>query len=240
MITLGASQSVAGLATSATTVNYTISGLLLNTATPPVAQAYEVLAQGQLAAAAASLYTPGGSASAMISSVMLLNTSGSAVQTVKLYMNGTAGSNQIASLVLPTSGWATYEDAAGWSVYNSLGAPVGTTVVGKNLGQAEPASTVLTSLYVTPSTVLTTKAKTVIACNNSSTATDFIRISVAIAGAADTAAQYIFGGNGTNLGVVPGDTFYAQLDIELAPTDVIRCYSANGTSAFNLFGEEIS
>ena len=120
MIALGTSQALEGSATTASTVTYTITGLAANSATPPVGTAYQVLAQGQLASSAGSMYNPGGSATALISSINLFNT-GSSLQTVNLYLGGSAGSNQIVTIVLPANGWAQYEDGQGWQVYTSAG-----------------------------------------------------------------------------------------------------------------------
>lgn len=120
MLALGASQALEGVATNATTVTYTVGGLLMSNASPPVANTYEVLAQGQLAASAGSIYNPGGSATALISSIILFNTGGT-TQTVSLYMEGTAGSNQIYTGSIPAGGWAQYEDGNGWSMYSSSG-----------------------------------------------------------------------------------------------------------------------
>jgi hypothetical protein len=120
VLALGTSQALEGTATSATTVTYTVGGLLMSSASPPVATSYEVLAQGQLASSAASIYNPGSSATALISSIILFNTGGSA-QTVSLYMEGTAGSNQIFAASIPAGGWAQYEDGNSWTVYSSSG-----------------------------------------------------------------------------------------------------------------------
>ena len=120
MLALGASQALEGVATSATTVTYTITGLLMNNASPPASTSYEQLAQGQLASSVGSIYNPGGSATALISSINLFNTGGS-TQTVSLYIGGTAGANQIATFSIPSGGWAVYEDGDGWQVLNSSG-----------------------------------------------------------------------------------------------------------------------
>lgn len=121
MIALGASTALEGFATTATTVTYTVMGLLLDTSTPPIAQGYEQLAQGQLASSAASIYNPGGTNSALVSSIHLFNTSASASQTVNLYASGTTAAHQIATVSIPSGGFATYEDGSGWKIFNSSG-----------------------------------------------------------------------------------------------------------------------
>ena len=75
MIALGASQALEGFATTATTVTYTITGLLMGSTSPPAATNYQQLAQGQFASSVASIYNPGGSSNALISNIYLYNTS---------------------------------------------------------------------------------------------------------------------------------------------------------------------
>lgn len=112
----------------------------------------------------------------------------------------------------------------------------------KVLGQSFPAAATLTTLYTVPASTQTT-VSTITVCNRSGTVVDQVRISIAPAGAADAAAQYIYGGNataGVGLAVSVLDTFSATLGITLAATDVVRVYSVNGTSTFNIFGAEES
>jgi hypothetical protein len=119
MLALGVSQQLYGIATSATTVNFTISGLLMTSASPPVATGYQVLAQGQVAASVTSMYNPGGSATALVGFINLYNT-GASPQTVSLYQGGTAAANQLCTLVIPAGGWAQY-DNDGWTVFSASG-----------------------------------------------------------------------------------------------------------------------
>jgi hypothetical protein len=55
---------------------------------------YKVLSQSQLPNAAAAQYTVPGATQAIVRSIVLVNTSGSAV-TVSLFVNGSAASNKI-------------------------------------------------------------------------------------------------------------------------------------------------
>lgn len=144
MIALGASQALEGVATSATTVTYTVSGLLLDTSTPPIAQGYSVLAQGQLASSAGSLYNPGSSNTALISSIHLMNTGGSA-ETVVLYVTGTTSADQICTMVIPAGGWATYDAGNGWTVYSASGLIVGTAGSPGGVGTPDASTIALTA-----------------------------------------------------------------------------------------------
>lgn len=102
----------------------------------------------------------------------------------------------------------------------------------KVLGQLAPAATTLTALYTVPGATKATASSIVVA--NTSSVTDTFRVSIAIAGAADTIAQYIY----RDVDVPGNDTFIATVGITLATTDVVRCFSTNGTLSFNLFGIE--
>ena len=147
-IVLGTSQALEGVATNATTVTYTISGLLLSSASPPVATGYEILAQGQLPSSAGSLYNPGGSATALISYISLFNT-GASAQTVTIYAEGTTTAHSVAAFSIPASGWAQYEGKNGWIVYTSNG--IATAV----------APLVSVSAYITATVSITTSITTV-------------------------------------------------------------------------------
>lgn len=104
----------------------------------------------------------------------------------------------------------------------------------KVLGQAKPAATTLTDLYVVPAATQTSTSSIVV-CNQSATATTF-RVSVAIAGAADALTQYQF----YDAPLDPNETKSIQLGITLGATDKVRVYSAAGTVSFSAFGVEIT
>jgi hypothetical protein len=104
----------------------------------------------------------------------------------------------------------------------------------KVLGQATPAATTSTDLYTVPAST-SAIVSTIVVCNANTTSTSF-RLSVAIAGAVLTNAQYlafdqVIGGLGTT-------TF--TLGITLAATDKIRCYAGATLVMFNVFGAELS
>jgi hypothetical protein len=114
-LTLAATQTIAGMASSASAVTYTLFGDEITGTT----DAYKVLAQGQLGASAATIYTATG-VTALVKTIMLANTTGAAV-TVSMYINGTAAANQICSLPIPANGEAFWADD-GWVVLDGSGA----------------------------------------------------------------------------------------------------------------------
>jgi hypothetical protein len=114
VITLAATGTLQGSATTATTVTATVHGMELVGAT----ETYKVLAQIQLAAAAGVVYTVPGSTTAFIKIIFLLN-QGTTNQTVVLYVNGTAATNAIMRVQLPPLGSAVYDGR--WNVYDVNG-----------------------------------------------------------------------------------------------------------------------
>src|SRR5580698_9557537 len=105
----------------------------------------------------------------------------------------------------------------------------------KVLGQAFPAAATITTLYTVPAATSST-CSTLVICNISSTAADSVSVLVKIAGAATSNQQYILFLNPMG----PNDTYTATIGITLATTDVISCFSTNGTSSFNLFGVQLT
>lgn len=104
----------------------------------------------------------------------------------------------------------------------------------KNLGQAIPAGNTLSDLYTVPGATSATGSSLVV-CNQGSADTTF-RVAHAIAGAADTPAQYLY----YDVVVYAKSSFVATLGITLAATDVVRCHSGNGLVSFNLYGVEVT
>ncbi len=102
------------------------------------------------------------------------------------------------------------------------------------LGQSNPSATTLTDLYTVPGATATTTSSLVV-CNRSATATSF-RVSVAVAGAADSNEQYLY----YDVPIPGNETFSAVLGLTLAATDVVRVYATLATLSFNLFGVEVT
>lgn len=104
----------------------------------------------------------------------------------------------------------------------------------KSLGQLAPSATTLTDLYTVPAGT-SSSISSIIVCNRGSTLTTF-RISVAVAGAADSSKQYIF----YDQALDGNSTFIATIGITLTATDKVRVYAGNSNLSFNVFGIEVS
>lgn len=102
------------------------------------------------------------------------------------------------------------------------------------LAQNYPTAATLTDAYTVPP-VTSTVVSTVFVCNQSATADSF-RVSIAVAGAADTQAQYLY----YDVSILGNATFIATVGITLAATDVLRVRSTNGTCSFNVSGVEVT
>lgn len=101
------------------------------------------------------------------------------------------------------------------------------------LAQTLPAAATLTDSYTVPAST-SVVVSTIKVCNQS-VATTF-RISVAVAGAANEAKQYIY----YDLPLAANDVYSATEGWTLATTDVIRVQSASGAVSFNIFGAKIT
>lgn len=102
----------------------------------------------------------------------------------------------------------------------------------KVLGQSNPSATTLTDAYTVPALTRTT-VSTIIVANRSAVATT-LRVSVAIAGAADDPKQYIF----YDIPILGNDTFAATIGATMGPGDVVRVYATLATLSFSIFGIE--
>lgn len=107
-VTLAATNTISGVAGTATAVTYTLNGDEISGT--PATDAFKPLAQGQLPTSVGTLYTVPGSTQALLSSIVLVNTSGVPVTGIKLFQNGTAATNQILqSLSIPANGRAVID-----------------------------------------------------------------------------------------------------------------------------------
>lgn len=103
----------------------------------------------------------------------------------------------------------------------------------KVLGQSKPGAASLTALYTVPAATSVVGSSLVV-CNQGA-ATSY-RISVAIAGAGDTAAQYL----AYDVAIPANTSDVWTIGFTLAATDVVRVYNTLATCSFNLFGQEIT
>jgi len=104
----------------------------------------------------------------------------------------------------------------------------------KVLFQSKPNATTLTDTTAVPAS-RSWVVSSIVVCNQSAVATSF-RISIAIAGAADTAAQYVY----YDVPINGNDTFVATIGVGLATTDLIRVYNTLATLSFTGLGVEIT
>lgn len=104
----------------------------------------------------------------------------------------------------------------------------------KTLGQLNPSATTLTTLYTVPAST-NTVCSSLTVCNQAATTATF-RVSVAVAGAVDAAAQYLY----YDATCPPNNSVTLTIGITLAATDVVRVYSSSSTMSFNLFGSELT
>jgi hypothetical protein len=104
----------------------------------------------------------------------------------------------------------------------------------KILAQSKPAATTLTDAYTVPAAT-SAVLSSILICNQSATATSY-RISLAIAGAGDTPAQYI----AYDRPIAGNATHEITCGITLGATDKVRVYNALATLSFNLTGVEVT
>lgn len=160
MLLLGAAETLAGVAQSASKVTCTIMGMELSGST----ETYKLLDQRQLAAAAATIYTVPGSTVAFVKSIMVVNTDTAASMTFQLFRGGTAQANAITPiLVLPPSGMASYVDGVGWQVLDSAGnlltrpstgAPLSAILTANTANQASTTEAIVSQVMNIPANYL--------------------------------------------------------------------------------------
>lgn len=102
----------------------------------------------------------------------------------------------------------------------------------KVLAQSKPSAATLSDAYTVPAATTAT-VSTITVANQSATATSF-RISVAVNGASDTAAQYLY----YDIAIPGNNTFATTIGITLGSGDIVRVYNTLATLSFNIFGVE--
>lgn len=109
--------------------------------------------------------------------------------------------------------------------------------VGAVIGQSKPVAATATKLYTVPAGNYVISSSLV--CNNQSQAVkDEIKVSVRIAGAADSAEQYLIGdaASANGLSMEINNPYIATIGLSLSAGDEIWVWSLNGTTSFNFFG----
>ena len=104
----------------------------------------------------------------------------------------------------------------------------------KVLGQSNPASQTLTTLYTAPASTQAI-GSTLSVCNLAATAATY-RVAVRSAGASIANSQYLV----YDSTVGANDTVVLTLGLTLAATDVVSVYASSASVAFSLFGVEIT
>ena len=104
----------------------------------------------------------------------------------------------------------------------------------KVLGQQEPLITTETTLYTVPA-LTQAVCSTLSICNRTTTAATF-RVRIKINNAADADAQFVC----FDAPISAKDTLLLTFGTTLGAGDVVRVYSSNADTAFQLFGSEIS
>ena len=104
----------------------------------------------------------------------------------------------------------------------------------KVLGQQEPSATTDTTLYTVPSATQAV-CSTLSVCNRAALAATF-RVRIKINNAVDDDAQYVC----FDAPIAAKDTLLLTFGATLSAGDVVRVYSSNADTAFQLFGSEIA
>lgn len=118
-LTLAGGDSLAGVADTAATITYTLTGDDRVDATGVVTSG--VLAQGQLPNAAADLLPANSGHTRFVRALRLVNTNPGLAEPFTLYANGTAAANELAHASLPAGGMGVL-DGDGWKFYDANGA----------------------------------------------------------------------------------------------------------------------
>src|SRR5512138_3552848 len=102
----------------------------------------------------------------------------------------------------------------------------------KVLGQADLAATTLTAVYTVPASTQAA-VSSVVFCNRNAAART-VRLSVAVAGLADTPKQYLE----YDLSVAAHTSYTLKSGISLGAADVIRAYASDVDVSVSVFGVE--
>ncbi len=124
-IALATGDTITGVAGSATSITFTITGDEIAAG----ADAFKVLAQGQLPSSIGTLYTVPASTEAIVKGIHLVNVTAGTV-TASLAIKGTAAANQILPPISILAGGFAVLGDDGWHVYNDQGQALGVGATG--------------------------------------------------------------------------------------------------------------
>ncbi len=127
MLALDTGKTLQGVASSATSITYTILG---DEVTSGPTDAYKQLAQGQLPNAAGVLYTVPASTSTLVKSIHLANTSGVPITGIQLFVGGSAAANAVTGAFSLGIGCFAVYAQGGWQFFNANGQIVSTGLQG--------------------------------------------------------------------------------------------------------------
>jgi hypothetical protein len=154
MLTLAATNTLAGVAGTGSAITYTIFGMTLLSG----AETFAILAQGQLGSSASTLYTVSASTTAFIKQIILANTTGSSVSGVILFANGTGAGNQITgSILIPANGTVMIDDD-GMAVYDQNGSLL-SSILSQTAQSLNVASTLPNNTLATTQSALDSSTK---------------------------------------------------------------------------------
>ena len=126
MLVIGASDTLAGVAGTATAITVTVTGVSATVSTG--VETLGKLYQGQLPNAAATLFTVPVGQAYVIKTISITNSIGSSVSGVQIFLSGTAGTNSLvgpltlqshSTITFSENGWAT-TDANGQILVASI------------------------------------------------------------------------------------------------------------------------
>ena len=227
MLTLATADTIAGVATSATTVTFTIFGMELNGTT----ETYKCLAQGQLGNSAATIYTAPASNISLVKSIYLVNTNATTVQSVQLFRGGTAAANAITPIIqIPSGASAVYEDGQGWQIVlpTVAGALLSAVLTADTASQTSTTEAIVSPVLTVPANYCT-----------AGTTIDFqLGFSAAQGATANTTPGILFqlrwgGVAGTviaSVGTITPATLLAALGGHIHGSMTIRTIGASGTA----------
>lgn len=214
----------------------------------------KVLGQSAPAATTATtLYTVPASTTTVVSKLLICNQNAYSAAKVRIWVAVAGAADTAKQYVyydVTLNVFTTLDIACGLSLgagdllriqtdtanvsFSAFGAEttVATSTV-KTLGQSAPAATTPTTLYTVPAGK-TAVLSSLFACNQSTTV-NTVRIWIAVAGAADTAKQYLF----YDFVVGAGESLVLRSGIALGAGDLVRVQSSAGSMSFNAFGIEV-